>query len=263
MSTPAVVVHADARTLADAVAARLVTRLVDVQSARGHADIVLTGGTIGIATLAAVAASSARDAVDWAAVDIWWGDERFLPAGDGDRNATQAYRALLDHVPVSPANVHVMPPSDGPDGADVDAAARRYAEDLQAAAARHTGARRSGVPEFDVLMLGVGPDGHVASLFPGHPALYVDDATTVGVRGSPKPPPVRISLTMSALSAAQEVWFVVSGADKAPVVRLALTSAGELAVPAAGPRGRRRTLWLLDRTAAAQVPPQLIRLASP
>ncbi|KWX10210.1 6-phosphogluconolactonase, partial [Carbonactinospora thermoautotrophica] len=98
MTTPTVLVHRDADLLAQAIAARLVTRLVDVQTARGSASLVLTGGGIGIKTLAALAASPARDAVDWRRLDIWWGDERFLPSGHPDRNETQARQALLDEV---------------------------------------------------------------------------------------------------------------------------------------------------------------------
>ncbi|MFP5346157.1 MAG: 6-phosphogluconolactonase [Actinomycetes bacterium] len=255
-----VVVHADRQLLCEAIAARLVTQLVDAQASRGRAHVVLTGGTVGIALLATLAGSPARDAVDWRAVDVWWGDERYLPAGDPERNETQAREALLDHVPVDPARVHAMPASDGPDGADVDAAADRYAEEL--AAATEPG-DRAGVPRFDVLMLGVGPDAHVASLFPGQPGLYETQRTVIGVRGAPKPPPTRISLTLPAIRQASEVWFVVSGDDKAGAVRLALSQAGEIQVPASGPTGQRATRWLLDRAAASQLPAGLTRLASP
>jgi 6-phosphogluconolactonase len=259
-AAPLVVVHASADLLAQVAAARLVTRLVDVQAATGHAHVVLTGGGIGLATLAALAASPARDAIDWAAMDVWWGDERFLPAGDPDRNETQARAALLDLVPLPTGRVHPMPASDGPWGADVEAAAQAYAAELAAATRPED---HSDVPSFDVLLLGVGPDAHVASLFPGHPALYEEGRSVLGVRGSPKPPPVRISLTLRAIQQAQDVWLLASGAEKAGAVSLALGQAGEVAVPAAGARGRRRTLWLLDRAAAARVPPALTRLASP
>jgi len=259
-AAPTVVVHASADLLAQAAAARLVTGLVDVQAAGGHAHVVLTGGGVGTATLAALAASPARDAVDWRALDVWWGDERFLPAGHADRNETQARAALLDHVPLPADRVHPMPASDGAHGDDVDAAARAYAQELAAAARPED---RGGVPAFDILMLGVGPDGHVASLFPEHPALYEEERTVVAVRGAPKPPPTRISLTAPAIRAAQEVWLLAAGAEKAGAVSLALSGAGPVAVPAAGATGRRRTLWLLDRAAAARLPGSLARIASP
>jgi len=261
VSAPAtVVVHADAALLAEAAAARLVTRIVDAQAARGLAHVVLTGGGVGTATLKALAANPARDAVDWAAVEVWWGDERFLPAGHPDRNETQAREALLDHVPVDPRRVHPMPAAGNPWGDDVDAAAAAYADELRAAARPE---ERAGVPTFDVLLLGVGPDGHVASLFPEHPALYETEQTVIGVRGSPKPPPVRISMTMPVLRNASEVWLLAAGAEKAAAVAMALSSAGEVAVPAAGAQGTRATLWLLDRASAAKVPPALIRISSP
>ena len=91
------------------MAARLVTRLVDVCAARGHASLVLTGGGIGTRVLTELAAAPAREAVDWRHVDIWWGDERFLPTGDPERNETGARKALLDHVDASPDRVHPMP----------------------------------------------------------------------------------------------------------------------------------------------------------
>ncbi|MEU6345493.1 MULTISPECIES: 6-phosphogluconolactonase [unclassified Streptomyces] len=259
MSAPQVVVHRDKELMAQAVAARLITRVVDAQAARGTASVVLTGGRNGNALLAALAGSPARDAVDWARLDLWWGDERFLPEGDPDRNDTQAREALLDAVPVDPARVHTMPVSDGPYGNDADAAAEAYAEELARAAGPEDHAR---VPSFDVLMLGVGPDTHVASLFPGHPGVRETERTVVGVHGSPKPPPTRVSLTLPAIRAAREVWLLAAGEDKAGAVAVALSGSGEIQAPAAGARGRSRTLWLLDRTAAAKLPPQLYPPAS-
>lgn len=258
MSQSVVVVHRDPTVLADAVAARLITRLVDVQAARGSASVVLTGGGVGVATLAAIATSPARAAVDWSRLDVWWGDERYLPSGDPERNEVQAREALLDHVPLDPARVHPMPADDG--GTEPEDAAERYVDELAAA----TRPEDHGVaPGFDILLLGVGPDGHVASLFPEEPALYERDRAAVAVRGAPKPPPIRTTLTLPAIRSATEVWLVVAGEEKAGAVRLALSGAGEVQVPAAGARGKQRTLWLLDRMAAAKLPPGLDRLASP
>src|SRR5690606_33810509 len=124
------------------------------QAERGQASVVLTGGRIAAAVYRAVRELPARDAVDWSRVDVWWGDERFLPAGHPDRNETQAREALLDHVPIPAHRVHPMPPSDGPDGADPEAAASRYAAELATAARPGT----AELPHFDVLLLGVGED---------------------------------------------------------------------------------------------------------
>ncbi|WP_214414554.1 6-phosphogluconolactonase [Sphaerisporangium fuscum] len=257
MSVPSVLVHRDADVLAQAVAARLITGLVDAQAAKGSAHVALTGGGMGISSLAAVAATPARDAVDWRNLDIWWGDERFLPTGDPERNETGARRALLDQVDVDPARVHVMR---GPDaGVTPEESAERYAAELREAARPED---HGPVPSFDVLMLGMGPDGHVASLFPGMPALH-EERPVVAVHGSPKPPPTRISLTFPALQAAREVWVIAAGEEKAGAVHLALQESGPLQVPAAGARGRLRTLFLLDRAAASKIPPSLVRPASP
>jgi 6-phosphogluconolactonase len=247
VSVPGVVVHRDAELLARAAAARLVTRLVDAQAATGQASVVLTGGGILEATLAAVAEQPARDAVDWRRLDVWWGDERFLPAGHAERNETPARAVLLDHVDVAADRVHPMPASDGLDGDDPDAAAARYAAELGA------GEARSGpLPPFDVVLLGMGPDGHVASLFPGMPGLD-DERPVVAVRRAPKPPPTRLSLTLAAIGTATEVWVVVAGEAKAEATRLALSGAPVEQIPAAGARGRQRTLWLLDQDAASRL----------
>ena len=255
MTVPEVLVHRDAELLAKAVAARLVTRLVDSVAARGTASVVLTGGGIGTAVLAELGAAPVRDAVDWRHLDIWWGDERFVPAGDPGRNETGARSALLDRVDTDPARVHPMPGPDGPDGDDPEAAAARYASWLAAATKPED---HGPVPAFDVLMLGIGPEAHVASLFPGMPALY-DDRPVVAVRGSPKPPGTRLSFTLPSIQAAREVWIIASGPDKAHAIALALSDAGPIQVPAAAARGRQRTLFLLDSAAAAKVPAQIGR----
>ena len=249
MTEVTVVVHSDPDVLAHAVAARLVVRLVDAQAARGVASIVLTGGRIAAAVYESVADSPAREAVDWSRVDVWWGDERFLPDGHPDRNETQARAALLDQLALDPARVHPMPASDGPTGNDPEAAAAAYAADLAAAA--RPGSEQ--LPHFDVLLLGVGEEGHIASVFPEAPAAYEHRPVTA-VRGCPKPPSTRVSLTIPAINTAEDVWLMATGTEKAAAVGMALSGAGPVQVPAAGVHGVERTLWLLDRAAAAQVP---------
>ncbi|WP_431045019.1 6-phosphogluconolactonase [Streptomyces sp. P1-3] len=260
MTTPQIVVHRDKELMVQAAAARLITKIVDAQAARGSSSVVLTGGRNGNGLLAALAAAPARDAVDWSRLDVWWGDERYLPDGHPDRNVTQAREALLDSVPLDPARVHPMPASNGPFGSDAEAAAEAYAAELAAAAGPEN---RSLVPSFDVLLLGVGPDAHVASLFPELPAVRETERTVVGVRGAPKPPPNRISLTLPAIRGAREVWLLAAGEDKAKAVTIALSGAGEIQAPAAGAYGRGRTLWLLDAAAAAGLPRSLYPPASP
>jgi 6-phosphogluconolactonase len=249
MSETVVVVVPDADILASAVAARLVVKIIDAQAERGWASVVLTGGRIAKKVLSAVKELPASDAIEWSHVDLWWGDERFLPSGDPDRNETQAREAVLDALPLEPGRIHAMPPSDGPDGADAEAAADRYARELAAAAKPGS----SELPHFDVLMLGVGEDGHVASIFPEHP-VHHETGTTAAVHNSPKPPPTRTTLTLATINTAEEVWLIASGPDKAAPVGMAIEGAGPKQLPAAGVAGTDKTVWLLDRAAAANVP---------
>jgi 6-phosphogluconolactonase len=251
LSEVSVIVHADPDVLANAVAARLLVRLVDAQAERGSASLVLTGGTIASAMYLAIRNSPARDAVDWSKVDVWWGDERFVPRDDPDRNELQAREALLDALPLDPTRVHPMPASDGPDGNDPEAAAARYSDELARAAKPGT----APLPHFDVVLLGIGEDGHVASVFPELPVAY-ESRPCSAVRGSPKPPPVRLTLTLPTINTAEDVWLIAAGSGKASAVKLALSGGGPVQVPAAGVHGVDRTLWLLDRAAAAEVGPR-------
>ncbi|MEJ2887388.1 6-phosphogluconolactonase [Actinomycetospora aeridis] len=260
MSTSAgieVVVHADEDSAARDAADRLLTALAAAQAARGSASVVLTGGGIGIAMLREVAASARRDDVDWGAVEVFWGDERFVPAGDAERNDAQAREALLDALPLDPARVHPMAASDAPEdagGGDPDHAADAYAKTLSAAASRLGGSSGAGpIPAFDVLLAGCGPEGHVLSIFPDSPAVHAADAGVVAVRDCPKPPPTRVSLTLPAARHAREVWLVAAGGGKAEALARAHGGASEVDVPLAGLRGAERTLWVLDREAAAQL----------
>lgn len=258
-----ITMHPSFDVLAATTAARLITRLLDVQSERGEATVVLTGGSVGIATLKAVAASPARLAVDWSKVNFWFGDDRFVPADSPDRNVGQAAVALLNHIPVDPARVHAMAASD--EVADLDEAVADYAAQLATAARREwenddeTSEQVPTVPRFDVLMLGLGPDAHIASLFPEMAGIRTQGVPVVGVKGSPKPPPTRVSLTLETINSAQEIWIVAAGADKAAAVGLGLAGANPVQVPASGARGVTKTMWLIDHEAASKVPEQLMR----
>jgi 6-phosphogluconolactonase len=245
------VVLPDPAVLAAAAAARLITRLIDVQAHRGTASVVLAGGGVAVATLRAVRESPAVRAVDWSRVDVWWGDERWVEADSPDRNERQAREALLDHLPLDPARVHPM-------GSLSDTASPEEAAELYAAELSRCAPADRDVPAFDVLLLGMGAEGHTASIFPGSPATHSEEPV-VGVHGCPKPPPLRVSLGFAALTAAEEVWMLVCGAEKAAAVALALSGAGRVQCPAAGPVGLHQTLWLLDEAAAGQLPRDLRR----
>ncbi|MGL4176497.1 MAG: 6-phosphogluconolactonase [Dermatophilaceae bacterium] len=233
-----VVIHPGKAELADAAAARLVVALTDAVAARGVAQVALTGGSMGSALVEAVTRVPGRGALDWSRVQVWWGDERYLPAGAADRNDVQNERAGLGSLGLDPNHVHRVLGPDSSESAEESAA--RYGAELRA----------HGGDGFDVVLLGVGPDGHVASLFPHHPAAATTGALAVAVHDSPKPPPVRVSLTRDCLERSREVWFVVGGADKADAVRRGVTGASFDTTPAAHVHGTERTLWLLDADAA-------------
>lgn len=245
-----VLVHPDLPSLVGAVAARFLTKLVDLLDDRDQVHIALTGGTAGTDVLRGVASSPMRGSIDWTRVHFWWGDERFVPKDDPDRNEKQAREALLAALPTPEEQIHPFPASD--EIADLDAAAAAYAAELR----RHAHGDES-VPRFDITFLGVGPDGHVASLFPGFPR-HEGPATVIGVRDAPKPPPNRLSLTFPALNESARIWLVLAGAEKASALGLALAGASASEVPSAGVQGRKRTVYFVDRAAASQVPQDLI-----
>lgn len=246
-----VVISAGAETLASDVAERLIVRLIRRSLAGKTSHLVLTGGNIGTDVLRAAGAHPRRAEVDWSTVHLWWGDERFLPAGDPDRNDVGARAAFIDHIDIPRQNVH--PLAAAGEVADMDAAAEAYAAELA-----RFGDEERAWPAFYLCFLGVGPDGHIASLFPDRPEIQVTDRTVVAVHDAPKPPSDRLSLTRPVLNSSRCVWLVVSGVDKASALGLALAGASYETVPAAGAKGRRRTLFFVDEDAAANVPGELI-----
>lgn len=232
-------VHPDAAALATAVAGEVVRRLEDAQARGDVPHLVLTGGTIAVRIHAEIGRIGPESEVDWSRVVFWWGDERYVARDSEERNARSARSGFLDALGVDPSHVHEAPALDS--GMSLDDAAAAYGQELE----------EHGAGDFEVLMLGVGPDGHVASLFPGHPALGVADAVTVAVPDSPKPPPERISLTFPALRRSRAVFLVVSGEEKAEAVARALAAEGTVQeTPARGLAGV-TTTWFLDRPAAS------------
>lgn len=248
-----VLVHPDVDALIAAVSARFLTKLTDLLDEYHDVNVVLTGGTVAQGVQEAVAASPMRDAIDWARVHFWWGDERFVAHDDPERNELQARRALLDHLPTPEENIHPMAASDRI--ADIGEAAEAYAAELRQYA---DPTLRLDAPRFDITFLGVGPDGHIASLFPGHDTLQETERLVVADVDAPKPPPQRLSLTLPVINSSQRIWLVLSGAEKASSLGLALADATPSEVPVAGAQGRRRTVFFVDQEAASQVPRTLI-----
>lgn len=236
--------YADTDELVAAAGDRLIGAITAAIDARGMAYIVLTGGGTGVALLKHVGEHGA--AIDWSAVHLFWGDDRYVPEDDDERNDKQAREALLDHIEIPARNVHAMAASDGEFGADIDAAALAYEHVLAANAEPG-----DSVPAFDVHLLGMGGEGHINSLFPHTAAVRETTRLVIGVEDSPKPPPRRITLTLPAIQRSREVWLVVGGAAKAEAVAAAVGGADPEDVPAAGAHGTEKTVWLLDAEAAA------------
>jgi 6-phosphogluconolactonase len=191
-------VFPDAKRLAAHAAELILGSASGAIAARGLFHLVLAGGR----TPRAVYARLATALADWPRWQLYFGDERCLPAGDPGRNDAQARRVWLGHVPIPPANVHAIPAERG-----AERAAEQYAATLQAA------------PDFDLVLLGLGEDGHTASLFPGLPAGAAPGGPDVlAVHGAPKPPPERVTLSAARLARARRVVFLVTGPDKRTAV---------------------------------------------
>lgn len=244
-------VYDDKNALATAVAARFLKRLGEILEQQERAHIVLTGGTMGESVLGAVRESATRDRIDWSRVTFWWGDERYLPSGDPERNETQSRRALLDALELDAVQIKALPALG--DHASIEEAANAYAAELAAAAPE--GER---YPRFDITFLGVGGDGHIASLFPDHDAVRDTEHVVLPETDSPKPPPARLTLTLPVINASDRVWLVLAGPDKAGALGLALADANPHDVPVAGVAGVKRTVFFVDREAAAEVPENLL-----
>lgn len=226
-------VFPDADTLAQAIAERLNTLVAGLQARGRTPRVVLTGGTIAAAAYQRID----EGAADWTNVDFWFGDERFMPEGHADRNDQQAGDAFLGRVGAT--RVHSVA------GNDCSLSAAEAADEYAAT-----------LPEepFDVVLLGMGPDGHVASLFPQHAQLHETQRACVELFDSPKPPPVRISMTFPTLNRADAVWFLVAGEEKSDAVGRALAEDGTIDdTPARGVKGLKETLWLLDQQAASSL----------
>jgi 6-phosphogluconolactonase len=234
---PQVVQHLDADDLADRAAVRLLDKLIELQADGRVAQLCLTGGRIALAIYARLGELVAGSELDPTRLELWWGDERFLPTEDPERNAGPTLALLAGHFTLDSTRTHPMPSADGV--VDAAASAATYAKEL-------------GDTRFDLCLLGVGPDGHVASIFPHHASSEANTQSVIGVSDSPKPPAERISLTIPTLNNSDEVWFLVSGAEKASALARAL--AGDIDLPAGRVAGLSRTLWLVDRASAAELP---------
>jgi 6-phosphogluconolactonase len=235
-----VTVFPSGAALAEGVAELFAVRAAEAVEQRGRFRVALAGGTTPLAAYRRLAAAPWADVVAWGSVEVFFGDERCVGECDADRNDGAAREALLGRVPIPPENVHPVPAL-APDGA------ARY----EALLRERLFAPAPAVPVLDLVLLGLGADGHTASLFPGHEAAGETPRLVVRVDGAPKPPPSRVTFTLPLLNAARCVVFVVSGREKRGALVRVL--AGDRALPAAcvdPPDGER--LFFLDRAAAGE-----------
>ena len=228
-----------AEDLAEQAAAMLVARIAGVQADPERiVQLCLTGGRIAQRIYESFGRRIEGSGVDPGRLELWWTDERFTSTDDPARHAGLALAMLAGQFPLDPARTHPMPAADGV--ADADAAAATYSKELADVT-------------LDICLLSIGPEGHVASIFPDHPSFDPQATQTViGLTDSPKGEDDRVSLTVPALNRSREVWFLLSGPDKAQVAAQAL--AGSANIPAGVVRGTDDTLWFIDRDAAAELP---------
>lgn len=191
---------ADAKEMESRLAGDFIDLICAQQDSGVVPTVVLTGGSMGIAMLRAAHEHPDRARVKWGEVNILWGDERWLPTGDAERNEKQADDALLRDLPLDASRVYRVAASDS--GLTLDEAAAQYSETVQ------------NIGDIHLVLLGVGPDGHVASLFPGREEINERGDGALAIRNSPKPPPERVSLKLETLSRADQVWLLISGAPK-------------------------------------------------
>jgi 6-phosphogluconolactonase len=239
---PPLIVKPDALQVACAAAERIVAWAGQAIDARGRFSIALAGGLTPRAAYQRLASQPCRDGIDWSGVHVFWGDERCVPPADPSSNYGMAYESLLSKVPIPVQNVHRMK-------GEVDArtAAQAYADELR----RFFGA---AWPRFDLVVLGMGDDGHTASLFPGSPVLYETEHAVVAVTADYQDRPAcRLTLTPPAINAARVVMFVVTGPQKAAMVQQVLEGRPDR-LPAQRIEPLEGELyWLLDAAAASQL----------
>lgn len=231
--------------IAAAAAAAVVDVLNEAIAARGVASIALAGGSTPLALYRQLAEA---EGVDWEAIHVFWGDERLVPADDPGSNYHAAHEALLSHVPIPEANVHRVKTELPAASAIAD-----YAEQLRTFAQQHDPGCPSPWPRFDVVLLGLGEDGHTASLFPGSPAESIVPVLPAEAEYQGRPAE-RVTLTPCVFNHAWRVFFLVSGANKAAAVAAALGPDDD---PTRFPAQRIRpeegeVVWFLDEAAAGE-----------
>jgi 6-phosphogluconolactonase len=242
---PEITIVADHSALADEAARAILGAARESVGARGRFMIALAGGATPRATYERLAVPPLADRMPWDRTWVFFGDERGIGPDHPDSNYRLAAETMLAKVPIPPHQVFRI----RGEAEDPEVAAADYARDIAAA----FGLRRGEIPAFDLVLLGLGIDGHTASLFPGSPALKEVFRTVAAVHAAAAIIPTRITLTLPVISAARRVLFLASGAEKAKTVKAVLIDHAPLpatmAVPADG-----ALRWIVDREAAALLP---------
>lgn len=244
VADPEILVYPTLDELQAAAAERMAGVLAAIVEERGRALVALSGGSGPPGVFRRLCDAPLRERVPWGQLSLIWADERLVPFDHPDSNYRLARLTLLDHVPVPSEQIYPVATYYG-----LARAAEVYDQQVAALLAAHDG-------RIGLALLGMGPDGHTASLFPGFPQLDAPpEALALPVDGSPKPPPARVTLSAHALNRAEHVLFLVAGADKAPKVRAALrgpydphSTPAQLVRP---PQGQ--VTWMLDAAAAAEL----------
>lgn len=232
--------YRDLGELSTGMAGRLARRIVELQTTRQRVHIALPGGTTARALYTALASLAPATALDPARLEVWWTSERYVPPTDLERNSTQALSILARTIQLVSAQVHPMPSDKGT--SDPSEAAYAYAKEL-------------GDVDFDICLLGVGTDGHVASIYPDHPSMKDQGdkgLRVIGVTEAPIPPAERISISMGTINRSSEVWLMAAGMEKARAVTRGVTH--DPLLPAGLVHGIDATYWFVDKAAAADLP---------
>lgn len=214
---------------------------------KGAASVAVSGGSMN----KMLAGLKDKPDVKWSDVHVYWADERCVPHDHGESNFGAANANWLAQVPIPKQNVHCVPANAV---GDVDEAANAYDAVLRGAPPSVLPKDAEGTPQFDLLLLGFGPDGHTCSLFPGRP--HMDDASdraVLAVRDSPKPPPERVTITRRVCRAAKRIAFIGTGREKAPVVKACLADPACTLPAAVVTREAKSATWMLDSAAASEL----------
>jgi 6-phosphogluconolactonase len=228
----------NATDVAQSAAVEIISSLKERLAKQETVHLALTGGTVGIKTLEALAQETEFAQLDLNRIHIWWGDERYVEEDSADRNAIQANEALLSKVQIPAAHIHEFPATGS--GLSVAEAAIAFQQELN----ELFGALE---PKMDVMILGMGPDGHIASLFPG---VGYGSTDVVSINSSPKPPSERLSFSYEMINRSNKIVFVVSGIDKASAIEK-IHTVTDCDLPAARVSATGETIWFIDEAAGA------------